>query len=215
MLTRPFNAIVPVGVVPAMMRCQARGRSRAALLVAALCLLPGCGAGGPSRDQGQDSTGKSSLASRTQYPTGEASGPNRCALLTDDEVRDAIGPHRAGIRDVSQLTGTSVVNSRWGFHSCRWTATTAQKIQGFPNGWFDAIEVRVFDKESESWARAQAKGEPVKGFLEGALYDRSYGKLWFNCGRGQFCVVEADTAAGEKREQVARQLAQLVENRLR
>src|SRR4051794_30095987 len=29
------------------------------------------------------------------------SGPDRCALLTDDEVRDAIGPHRAGISDVS------------------------------------------------------------------------------------------------------------------
>jgi hypothetical protein len=129
-------------------------------------------------------------------------------------VSDAIGPHSPGIGDLSQLTGKSVTNNFWGFHTCQWAATTAQKLEGFPTGWFDKIEVQVFDKDHASWAQTQAQGEPMTGFVEGALYDHSYGKLWFKCGHGEFCLLTADTAAGEKREAVALRLAKLMEKRL-
>ena len=180
------------------------GTYSAALLVMAVCLLSGCNAGGPSPAQGQNLTGKNSSVSPAQDSAGQASGPNRCELLTDDEIRDAIGPHQVGKR-WSQLFGR--------LESCRWTATTAQQIEGHPN-WFDSIEVVVYEKNPEYWAR-QAKGDPVKGFAEGALYDRSYGDLWFNCPSGRFCVVKMNTAAGETREQIALRLARLVERRLR
>jgi hypothetical protein len=183
-----------------------RGGSRGAPLVAALCLLSGCGAGGPSTALAPNSTGKDSSPARTQDASAQSRSPNRCALLTDDEVRDAIGPHGAGSSDI---------NNEWGLEGCGWTASTAQKVEGYPNGWFDTVEVALFEgSEKQSWARGEAKGEPVKGFVEGALYDGSYGQLWFNCARDRFCVVKARTASGGKREQIALQLAQLIEKRL-
>ncbi len=138
------------------------------------------------------------LAITMSLPAAE---PNRCTLLTDAEVREAIGAHSAGVVDIG---------NEYGLQDCRWTATTAQK-----DGWHDSIDVTVFNPERTSWARGEAHGEPVKGFVPGALYDSSYGKLWFSCGRGQFCVVKARTYSGGKREQIALQLAQIIEKRLR
>ena len=88
-------------------------------------------------------------------------------------------------------------------------------MQGFADGWFDTIEVAVFDQAKTAWAREPAKGTVVVGFVKGALYDRSYGELWFDCARDRFCVVKVRTAWGAKREQIANHLAHLVEGRLR
>ena len=183
---------------------QLRSGWPGAILATAVCLLSACGPAVPSAARVADSGGKGVSASQTQNT--ESGGLNRCALLTDDEVRNAIGPHGPG---------TSDLNNLWGLQSCRWIATTAQKAEGFPNGWFDLVEVAVFDSLRTSWARGQAKGEPVKGLIDGALYDNSYGDLWFNCGHDRFCVVKARTASANNREQIALQLAKLIEKRLR
>lgn len=128
-----------------------------------------------------------------------------CTLLTDDEVTSAIGPHAAA---------TSDLITTWGEHGCRWKSTTAQKMDGYPDGWFDAIEVGVFDK-NDDWARRQMKGEPVSNFVESAVYDRSYGQLWFACAGGRTCVIEMRTASGKKREETALQLARLINQRVK
>jgi len=172
-----------------------------ALGVIALCLATGCGSAGSTPESSQ----KDAPALQKQVSAGPSDGVNRCALLTDDEVNTAIGPHTPGSNDISNL---------WGLQSCRWTATTAPKSKA-PEGWREAIEVAVFFKERTSWAREQAKGDPVQGVVEGAVYDESSGDLWFNCARDRFCVVKARTASGANREQVAIQLAKTVLNRLR
>lgn len=186
----------------------------AVTLAAGLFALPSCQRSSTSTADVPGSASDNSSNLKRMSLSSQSEGINRCALLTDDEVKEAIGPHSPGMRDVSQLTGKIVSDNVWGFHTCQWTATTAQKFEGFPAGWFDKIELRVFDKDHASWAQTQAQGEPVKGFVEGALYDRSYGKLWFKCGHGEFCLLTADTAAGEKREAVALHLAELMEKRL-
>jgi len=186
----------------------------AVTLAVGLFALPSCQRSSTSTADVPGSANDNSSNLKRTSPSSQSEGINRCALLTDDEVQEAIGPHNPGMRDVSQLTGKSVTNNFWGFHTCQWTATTAQKIQGFPAGWFDKIELRVFDKDHASWAQTQAQGEPMKGFVEGALYDRTYGKLWFKCGHGEFCLLTADTAAGEKREGVALHLSELMQKRL-
>jgi len=88
-------------------------------------------------------------------------------------------------------------------------------MEGFPNGWSDSVEIAVFEKDREAWARDQARGEAMAGFVPGALYDATYGELWFNCAHNRFCVLKAHTAVGDTREQIARSLAQLAEARLR
>ena len=86
--------------------------------------------------------------------------------------------------------------------------------------------------ENAAWAREQAQGEAIAGFVQGARYDASSGELWFECSHDRFCVVKAHTNkgkrnVGERREQTARlayfqpvivpahYLAELVEKRLR
>jgi hypothetical protein len=125
---------------------------------------------------------------------------DRCALLTSAEVVEAIGPHDGGSTDIG---------NQWGLMSCRWTATVAQE------GWYDAIEVGVFEGAMVQLARDDAEGEPVVGFVPGALYDPSAGELWFDCAGGRFCVVKARTMRSGGREEVATRLARLVESRLR
>jgi len=172
-----------------------------AMGIIALCQLTSCGPAGSTPEHAQtDAPAPQKQASGTP-----SDGVNRCALLTDDEVNTAIGPHTPGSNDISNL---------WGLQSCRWTATTAPKSKA-PEGWREAIEVAVFFKERTSWAREQAKGDPVQGVVEGAVYDESSGDLWFNCARDRFCVVKARTASGANREQIAVQLAKTVVNRLR
>src|SRR5437764_632998 len=167
----------------------------------ALSLLAGCG----SADSTPASARKSPAESAAPASTNATDGINRCALLTDDEINSLIGPHQPGSNDVS---------NEWGLQTCRWMATTAPKSKA-PKGWREEIEVTVFFKEKTSWAREQARGEPVQGVVDGATYDSSYGVVWFNCARDRFCMVKARTASGANREQLAIQLAKTVLNRLR
>jgi hypothetical protein len=153
---------------------------------AVLLLMSGCGAAGDD-DGGTQST----------------AGMDRCALLTDGEVERAIGPHGGGSP-----------NGEWGQKGCRWQASTAQTVQDQPT-WYDSIEVAMFDGYQLEWGRAQARGEPVSGVVDGALYDESYGELWFECANGLPCVVKARTASSERRQQIASELAVLVLGRAR
>ncbi len=157
------------------------------ITVAVLVLLTGCGSGG-----GGGSAGNGEL--------------DRCTLLTAAEIEGAIGPHGGG---------SSGLSNEWGLQSCRWTATLAQPIEGYPDGWHDAIEVAAFDAAAVPLIRQQVRGDPLAGFVAGATYDHLYGELWFDCPQGRLCVVKAHTASGDRREQIATQLARLVESRLR
>ena len=130
----------------------------------------------------------------------------RCKLLTTAEVRDAIGNHNGGV---------SNFENEFGLLSCRWTSTVKQQVDGYPDGWFDAIEVAVFDPMTDQWARQQASGDPVAGFVPGALYDSTWGRLWFGCAGTRFCMVRISTAKSDKRIETATRLARLVEGRLR
>ena len=192
------------------------------LSLTAFCLLSGCKHGASSSTVIPDAQGMpgsnrpasqaaSSAAMTMSDLSSGSNGPNRCALLTDDEVKDSIGAHGAGV---------NAPGSGWGLQSCRWTAingkdgTDSDSI--FTSDW---IEVGVFNPggigENASWAREQVEGDPVKGFVDGARYDSSSGDLWFECGHDRFCVVEAHIGSGEpRRAQTARHLAELVLKRL-
>jgi hypothetical protein len=172
-----------------------RSRKPSQALVVCALVLTGCG-GGASSD-------KADADRASAAGSGEL---DRCGLLTDDEIVNAIGPHDGG--------STSLSNE-WALQSCRWTATRTQKMEGFPDGWHDAIELAVFDAAAAPLIRQQVRGDPVAGVVEGATYDHTYGELWFNCGRGGLCVVKARTASGDRREQIATQLARLADSRLR
>jgi hypothetical protein len=105
------------------------------------------------------------------------------------------------------------VGNVWGLQSCRWTAQSSPAKA--PEGWHDAIEVAVFDPIRTAWARGQADGSPVDGLGKGALYNASYGDLWFECGNDRFCAVKVRTAASANRERNAKHLAQVVQSRLK
>lgn len=170
-------------------------RRSQALVVCALVLLTGCGGGDSSESASADS--ESSAGS---------SELDRCGLLTEGEIDGAIGPHESG---------SSSLSNEWGTQSCRWTATRAHTLEGYPDGWHEAIEVAAFDATGVPLVRQQVRGEPVAGFVPGATYDQTYGELWFDCGDGRLCVVKAHTISGDGREEIAMRLARLVESRLR
>jgi hypothetical protein len=163
------------------------------LVVCALVLLAGCGGG---------SSGRTTSSNALAADKGEL---DRCALFTADEIAAAIGPHDGG---------SSSLSNQWGTQSCRWTATRAQKAEGYPDGWHDAIEVAAFDASVTPSMRQQVSGDPVAGFVASARYDNSYGDLWFDCAHGRLCVVKARTASGDHRQQIALQLARLLDSRL-
>ena len=89
----------------------------------ALVLLGGCSGANTSRPSSEEAGGNSST---------QKQGLDRCALVSDSDVQEVIGPHQPGTSDLSNM---------WGLQSCRWVATTAQKMDAYPNGWFDSIEV--------------------------------------------------------------------------
>jgi hypothetical protein len=163
------------------------------LLVCALLLLSGCGGDGSADKASKDGA---SAASSNEF--------DRCALLTKDDVAKAVGPNDGG--------STGVENT-WGTRSCRWTATRAQKIEGFPE-WHDAIEVAVFEAAEVPMIRQQVKGDPVAGVAPGATYDQSYGDVWFDCAAGRLCAVKVRTASSDGRKDTAIQLARLVHSRV-
>ncbi len=162
----------------------------AALILASLALISGCGS--DSADAGQEEAA--------------AGGFDRCTLLTDEEVEQIVGPHDGGKRHM---------DNTWGLGSCRWKATTAQVMEGWPDGWFDTIEVALFDEDMvETWARGEAEGERVDGLVDGAVYDSTGGQLWFECAGDRFCVVSVRTASSDQRAETAMRFAGLVTSRL-
>lgn len=129
---------------------------------------------------------------------------DRCALLTDAEVTEALGPHGRG---------NDGVENEWGDSSCRWTATAAAPKH--PE-WHDALEVAVWEGHMVAWARDQVSGDPIDGVRPGARYDRMWGTVWFECAGGRVCAVRLRTAAGGKgRKEMAAKLARLVDGRVR
>jgi hypothetical protein len=135
-------------------------------------------------------------------PQGRGAGLDRCTLLTDEEVSEAIGAHDGGSSFDVERPGS-------GAEGCRWRAASSREIEGYGT-WLDLVEVAVFDKAAESLYRDRAEGEPVEGLDDGALYNESTGELWFSCGDGRFCAVKARTAKADGREQLARRLAIIV-----
>jgi hypothetical protein len=130
---------------------------------------------------------------------------DRCALLKDAEIDEAIGPHGRG---------TSDVNNPWGTNSCRWVATNAPAGKA-PEGWRDSIEVGVFEGSMTSWGKGQARGEPIEGVAKDAKWDRIQAELWFDCAGGRVCAVKVRTAASKGRQVTATKFAKLVDARLR
>jgi hypothetical protein len=130
---------------------------------------------------------------------------DRCALLKDGEIDEAIGSHERG---------NNGLPNEWGNNSCRWTAKNAPAAKA-RDGWRDAIELGVFEGAMISWAQGQARGEPIGGVVKDAKWDSSYGELWFNCAGGRVCVVKVRTAESKQRQAIATKLASLVEGRLR
>jgi hypothetical protein len=168
---------------------MSRSRIRAqALVVGVLVWLTACGGG----SSGGGAAGSGEL--------------DRCALLTDGEIEEAIGPHDPG---------SSSLSNEWALQSCRWTATRVQPLEGYPDGWHDAIEVAAFDAIAVPLIRQQVRGDPKADFVQGATYDHMHGELWFDCPGGRLCVVKARTFSGDRREAIATQLSRLVEGRLR
>lgn len=130
-------------------------------------------------------------------------GIDHCALLTDAEVTEALGPHGRG---------NNGLPNEWGESSCRWTATNPAPKH--PE-WHDALEVAVFESKMLSWARDQMTGDPLDGVSPGARYDRMWGTVWFACAGGRVCAVRLRTAASKGRKEMATKLAHLVNGRVR
>jgi hypothetical protein len=166
---------------------------RAVALAVSFVLLTGCGGDGSAEPD-----------EAVAVATGGQGSRGRCALLTAAEVEAVIGPHDGG---VAQGGGSS------GIMGCRWTADRVQEISDMPP-WRDAVEVAQFDATRDAWARGQMEGTPVADVVDGALYDESYGDLWFTCAGGRVCVVKVRTASSAGREESAVRLARLISQRL-
>jgi len=174
---------------------SARRYVNIAVFTVVLAFAAGCGGDADEAGEAGGSPGPQAA--------GSAVGLDRCGLLTAAEVEQAIGAHGGG-----SPTGD------WGQMGCRWQANTAQTVQDQPE-WFDSIEVAMFDGYRLEWGRDQARGEPVSGVVDGAIYDATYGEMWFECAGGRPCVVKARTASSERREQIAAEAARLVHSRVR
>jgi hypothetical protein len=133
--------------------------------------------------------------------SGEAAAPQggsepACELFTDAEVTEAIGEHDGGQHDPA-------------FGGCMWSAKVPVK------GHTEEVRAVVVPEDTyrELTNLTGSDRKTVDGFGEGsATYTNIYGELWFRCG-GQWCGVVAHTYYRDKREQVARKLAQALDSR--
>ena len=130
---------------------------------------------------------------------------DRCALLKDGEIDEAIGSHERG---------NNGMPNEWANNSCRWTAKNPPATKA-PDGWRDAVELGVFEGPMVSWAQGEARGEPIDGIAKDAKWNGTYGELWFSCAGGRVCVVKVRTAESKQRQATAIKFARLVESRLR
>lgn len=130
---------------------------------------------------------------------------DRCALIKDSEIEEAIGPHESGHAGLP---------NEWGNNSCRWTAKNAPSAKA-PEGWRDAIELAVLEGTMVSWAKDHVRGEAITDAPANARWDKSFGEIWFECTGGRVCVVKVRTAASKQRKEFATKLARAMEGRLR
>lgn len=122
---------------------------------------------------------------------------DRCALLGDDEVANAIGPHHGG------RAGGPDAHALYGNASCRWIARDAPHV---------FVELAVFGARSEAWARDQITGDPLPGAPMDMRYDETSAELWFDCKPG-LCSLQVYTPSGIE-PRIALALARYVEQRL-
>lgn len=173
-----------------------------AVVIVGLLLLAGCGddddsvGSGPSG--GRDDAGVIDDNVDAEDPADgdddDADGDDvaECALLTDDEVEEAIGPHDGGGQDF-MLGG------------CIWRATESS------DDFVPAIHVAIVP--ADVYDSLAEIGDPVDGFGDGATYAELHGELWFPCRDDQFCGLKAHIAESDEREQTALALGRLVEDR--
>ena len=149
--------------------------------------------------------GGSSSKAATASPTKQTSAPSAggggggskvdlCGLLGDAEVTALIGAHKPGATGIE--TG-----ALYGDDSCLWASNTTT------NGSTDSVEVAVLSGNVADEARAQdaAQADPLPSFGHNARYNKSYSRLWFDCGKSEYCNVRVNTAhdptpTGDSRE---------------
>jgi hypothetical protein len=140
--------------------------------------------------------GGSSSKAATSPPTKQTSAPGAgagagagggkidlCGLLGDAEVTALIGAHKPGATGI-------VTGALYGDDSCLWASNTTT------NGSTDSVEVAVLSGNVADESRAQdaAQAEPLPSFGHNARYNKSYSRLWFDCGSGEYCNVRVNTA---------------------
>jgi len=128
-------------------------------------------------------------------------GLDGCTLLKPSEVEEVIGPHTHFDEQTNPSDGT-----------CEWIAKAPQKTG---SEFHERITVYVLGGNKLAWAKEQVRGEPVEGVAKNARYDRMSGELWFDCARGQVCMVKVAASSGKQRQAIATKLATLVDARVR
>lgn len=143
---------------------------------------------------GADDGGAGPLSPGDTAPENEqdANRADECALLTESEVTQVIGPNDGGADDMA-------------FGGCRWTASSSK------DGFTESVHVAVLT--ADEYEQLAEIGDPVAGFGDGATYADLHGELWFHCRGDKYCGVKARTAEGESRQGFAEQLAKAVLDR--
>ena len=158
---------------------------RSLRFVAAIVLLPiatACGGSGESDDA-------------ADWEVAASESPDSipaCALLTDAEVTEALGPHGPPQRDP-------------GFGGCVWYGATNEA------GYSNKVAVAVVP--SFVYEQVAEIGEPIEGFGSGATYAEIRGELWFRCQTDKHCGIQLILPSGKDRAAEARRLGRLVKSR--
>jgi hypothetical protein len=113
--------------------------------------------------------GTASPAGAPQDQPSANDGINRCALLTDDEVTTALGPHKPGINDIGNV---------WGLQSCRWTSTLPPKSKA-PEGWFDSVEVTDLRRSPAQKLRGKLATVSIRSNM-GIMFSETIGRTLFS-----------------------------------
>jgi len=163
--------------------------------------LAGCG-GSSAKGAAPSSVPKTTSAPAAGGGGGGGGKVDPCGLLSDADVTAVIGAHKAG------ATGL-LAGGLYGDDSCVWKSTTTVSAIGEA----DSVEAAVLTGTTASEARAQDadQADPLPAFGHNARYDQSYGRLWFDCGSGEFCNVRVNTTedsthSGDTRQGAAEKL---------
>jgi hypothetical protein len=171
-----------------------------AVTIAMGIALAGCG----SSSKGTASPApKSDKTDSTAAPADSTGSSDVCKLLTDDEVTGVIGAHAKGAAGLLQ-------GGEYGEDSCVWQSTDTSGSS------VDSVEAAELSGAIADDARQEAARETaVASFGHGAHFNVSYSRLWFECGKGDFCQVRVDTGSttthsGDTREDAAIKLGRQV-----